>query len=365
MNTSEIPTPPVELQQSLSWLPGSMMEACPVCKRVFLVPSVRSKQSCPICYQSELEPQPSLVRKEVPEMVAPIEIDQQNLGERLTAFLDGVPYKTDDLAVENLLKRIQVVWWPQWLVDADLEGEWSGTVGFDYQVRTAKERYGDQGWNSQSVLRTEIRYEPRMGLLKRHYDNILVPALPTDKARIQQLGAYDYNRSKNFKIGMLEQASVQMPGIEPQELQEAAENTLRHYAEKEILQAAGAQHRREINYRGAYKNLNWTQFLLPIYSSYYVDEKGLRHPVVMNAQTGRLYGRRLASIKKARNWTIGLAALPVLVFLISLLVAVFSTSNSAACVTGVAILLGFLSLIPLFRAASWNRRQEETVGQFQ
>lgn len=362
MNQQE--TSSIELHQESSWDHGALLEACPACQCVFLVSPEHSSQICPICCQADLVPEPDQEARRAPELVLPIQIDSQTFRNYMERFLDEVPYKTNDLTVDNLVERVQVVWWPQWLVDADLEGEWEATVGYNYQVKTAKERYGNDGWKSQNVLRTEIRYEPRMGTMNRHHDNVIVPALHTNEERMRQLGEYDHKQVVIFRDGILDRASIQLPAIEPEELREVAEDKFRRIAEKEILEATGAQHRQEINYRGDYKNMNWSKFLLPIYSSYYVDDHQRRHPVVMNAQSGKLYGRRMASLKKARKKTLGLAVLPVLVFLVSIVASLLSPISGVACIVGAAFLLGTLASIPLIRASVWNRRQEKTVSQF-
>jgi hypothetical protein len=357
-------TPPIEFQQESSWDHGELLEACSACQCVFLVSPEHSKQICPICSQADLVPEPDKEARWAPELVLPIQIDQQTFKNYMERFLDEVPYKTNDLTVDNLVERVRVVWWPQWLVDADLEGEWEATVGYNYQVKTARERYGNDGWKSQNVLRTEIRYEPRMGTMNRHHDNVIIPALHTNEERIRQLGEYDRKQVVKFKDGILDRASIQLPTIEPGELREVAEDKFRLIAEKEILEATGAQHRQEINYRGVFKNMNWSKFLLPIFSSYYVDDHQQCHPVVMNAQSGKLYGRRMASLKKARKKTLGLAALLMLVFLVLILASLLSPSGGIVCIVGAALLLGTLALIPLIRASVWNRRQEKTVSQF-
>ena len=360
-------TPAAEVRQDVEWMPGAGVEVCPACKRVFLISAQKSKQSCPLCYQAELVPQPSYVCKEAPEVILPAQLTTEKLQQILTQFVEGTPYPVQDLSVDSLINRAQVVWWPLWLVDADLEGNWTGTMGFDYQVRTAKENFGDQGWQSKQALRTQTRYEPRQGTLKRHYDNIQVPALRSHEKRMEQIGKYDQKSSVYYQAGMLSQNSVQLPEIEPQELLEVAQTRLHSAAEQEIMQASAAQHRQNVKFTGNYLNFNWTQYLLPLISSSYQDDEGGTHPIVLNGQTGKIYGKRLASMRKATQWTLGLMAVPMLLLLAAIVIFLLAPAAlpvELACGGVILFFLAFLALLPLLRAYIWNNRESNSTKDF-
>jgi len=360
-------TPAAEVRQDVDWMPAAGVEVCPACKRVFLIPAQKSKQACPLCYQADLVPQPGFVHQEAPEIILPAQVTTEDLQQKLTKLIEGVPYCVEDLSVKNLMNRAQVVWWPLWLVDADLEGNWTGSMGFDYQVRTAKENFGSQGWQSKQALRTQTRYEPRQGTLKRHYDNIQVPALRSHEKRMEQIGKYDQKKSVYYQAGMVSQNSVQLPEIEPQELLEVAQTRLHNAAEQEIMQASTAQHRQNVKFTGKYLNFNWTQYLLPLISTSYRDEDGGTHPIILNGQTGKIYGKRLASMRKATQWTLGLMAVPALLLMAAIvifLVAPASLPVELACGGVILFFLALLALLPLLRAYTWNNRENNSIKDF-
>lgn len=358
----------VEVSNSLGWYAGGTIDNCPACKRVFLSPEKKRNKLCPLCFSAELQAQPSLVRREAPESLIPVAISKAQLTKILDGFTHKIPFKTADLTPENLVDRMQLVWWPQWLVDGDLEGEWSGTVGFDYQVQTAQESFGNSGWQSKAKLRTETRYEPRKGYLRRHYDNIPVPALRNHNERLKQIGAYDNLKAVYCEPGAVGQNYVQMPEVQPQELLEQAKTRLRDHAVGEIAQATGADRRREINFDGQYLNLNWTEFLLPVLSTHYLDDQGVTQGVWLNGQSGKIYGRRLASVKKARRISLLMGILPLLAFVSAVIVVMVSKDPalvaSMILVGMVALLLIVLSLIPWVRAAMWNSEQNASTAGF-
>ena len=68
---------------------------------------------------------------------------------------------------------------PVWLVDGEVQAEWRAEAGYHYQVVSHQDRYEDRrgGWSSREVKETRTRWEPRLGRLKRAYQNLRAPAL--------------------------------------------------------------------------------------------------------------------------------------------------------------------------------------------
>jgi len=358
--------PEEQLTAEVSWMTGSAVASCPQCKRLFLLPTQPEKLLCPLCHRAELTSQAGYVRKEAPEAIIPLRLKSADLQKILGDFLAKTPYPEADLSVEKLMSRARVVYWPLWLVDADLKGEWTATLGFDYQVKTAKESFGHQGWQSLDRLRTQTNFEPRLGLLDRHYDNIAVAALRNQQKRFEQIGAYEMAASVAYQNEMLSSNSLQLPEIEPQELLDVAKSRLNHLAEKEIIQAAAAQHHQNVQFNGDYLNLNWTQMLMPIVSTSYQDEKGNLQTLVINGQSGKVYGRRLASMEKAKKWTLGLMLIPLFFLLVGIILSLSGVwdSSSLAFPGLILLLLVSLALIPVIRTQKWNR-QEKAMEEFE
>lgn len=360
--------PQGELRESLSWMPGGEIRGCPACRRVILCPSQAPDSLCPLCYQAELVPQAGLVRLQPPEIYLPAGLNEPRIMAILNAFAERIPSKVDDLDPDRMRSRLRLLWWPQWLVDGDLQGKWSGTFGFDYQVKTAKESYSDTGWHSREEERTETRYLPRMGEISRHYDNLVVPALRDQNLRIGQIGAYDSNKAVLFEQNAIQNSYVQMPEIDPQELLENAQNRLREKGVEDIVRAAAADHRREVNFEGQFNNLNWTEFLQPVYTTFYVDDQGKRQVVALNGQIGKIYGRRMASVEKAKKLSLILAILPALALLAAIILSVFSLNPGVIAgmvfVALFAIIFLGLAFIPWVRASLWNNSENREKADF-
>ena len=351
--------PEEKLTSEVSWMAGSAVASCPQCKRLFLLPAQSENSLCPLCHGAELTSQAGYVRKEAPEAIIPLRLKSADLQKVLSNFLAKTPYPEADLSVEKLMSRASVVYWPLWLVDADLKGEWTATLGFDYQVKTAKESFGREGWQSKDHLRTQTNFEPRLGYLDRHYDNVAVAALRNQQKRFEQIGTYEMNESVAYQSELLAGNSLQLPEIEPQELLDVAKSRLNRLAEKDIIRAAAAQHHQNVQYNGDYLNLNWTQMLMPLVSTSYQDEKGTVHTLVINGQSGKVYGRRLASMEKAKKWTLGLMLIPLIFLLVGLVLSLSGVCvlSELACPGMFLLILIGLALIPVIRANKWNRKE--------
>ncbi len=354
--------PKLEVRDQLSWFPDAEVVACQECGRVFLVLPDMDDTLCPMCGKAPLKPQQSLVLSRPPELLLTPRLNNANLSQAFAGFISGVPYRTPDLTAENLTNRSRLVFWPMWLVDGDVKGEWQAMMGFDYQVKTARERLGSGGWSSTPELRTQTRFEPRRGSIERHYDNLAVPALLEHATIIEKLGSYNHQEAVNFTPDAINGAVVLMPNLDPQQLTGAAQVKLIAQAGAEAMRAAGAQSRQEFSLRGEYKNLNWTEYLLPIFSSHYADDDGREHTVYVQAQGGKVYGPRMASRRKAKTLSLILFGLGLLSLIAAMILMIVNNENvNFECSVAVLLMTFALMLIigiaQLLRVKRWNSNQ--------
>ena len=142
------PTPQVIEAVQAVWGAPLQPCGCPACKQVFLAGSARLGQVCPACGAARLEAQPVLGRGEPPEKIIPFAQGREALAEPLRRFAGGVWLRPDDLDARRLLERAVPLYWPVWLVDCDLEGDWEGEAGYPYQVKSSQEYYAGSSWQS-------------------------------------------------------------------------------------------------------------------------------------------------------------------------------------------------------------------------
>jgi len=355
------PTEVIEESQTL-WQTQHLPAGCPHCQRVYLVPNLADGTHCPLCRQAVLEPQPVRSREAAPEKMLPLAINKSQLQSIYADFVSGVWIKPDEFKPEILLERAELAFWPLWLVDSDISGHWQMEAGFDYQVESTKEIYSNGQWQSRKQIETRIRWEQRTGKISTHVDNVPVPALQEHQNRLRMTGQYQLDKAKPFTPNDLSNGILELPDLPPEDAWPLARPQVDKTAAEICKQAAGAQHLRNFAMEAAYENLNWTEFLLPILTTFYRDDDGQPQIVVVNGETGAIQGPQLASQKrgyKISGIIAGVTGLFLLLALISLvLTAIFPP---AGIIAGLLVFLGLstgiAAIIPAVWPGQWNRKQ--------
>lgn len=316
---------------------------------------------CPSCAQAQLEAQPARVRTAPPELVVPFGVAPDALASQLRAWVGKVRLRPDDLTADKIAARLQRAYIPMWLVDGTVRASWEAELGFDYEVATAQEAFHDGAWQSRKITETRIRWEPRAGTLQRRYDNRRVPALADHASVLERLGAFDFERAVAYEPEMLAAAAVQLPDMPPEEVWHLAEPVFARAAAGDCASAGGAQHIRDFKLDAEYAELEWTQLLLPVYAAYYRDDEGNAIPVVINGQSGRLYGALRASMRRAWRWSAAIGAVAALLFVVGAFLALLAAFVPPALAAGAVLVaaslaVGVAAAGPVIYAARWNAR---------
>jgi len=346
------------------WNTDRQPAGCSQCERVFLVFAEQIDALCPICRTGKLTPQPAHIRPGEPEKMLPFMLDQARLRTIYQGFVSGVWIRPEDFTPENLLSRTVPIFWPMWLVDADIKGHWQMEAGFDYQVESAKEVYQDGRWVSRKQIEDRIRWEPRLGEIDTQVNNIPVPALEDHHNRWGVTGKYPIEEMQAVQLDRLTNAPIECPDLPPEDAWPLAKPHIDRAAGEICRKAAGAQHQKNFAIKADYPKQNWSQLLLPAYTTYYLDDEGQPQIVIVNGQTGQIAGPRLASRKRGLRIAGIIAGAAGLLFLLALagllLTAVFPPAGIVAALLGVlGFALGIAALVPAIWPAQWNRKQED------
>jgi hypothetical protein len=364
MNIQSLPSTKVLNSAEDIWGINLVPAGCNYCQQAYLTAPGNMGRFCPNCGKAELISQPARIRPEPPEMLIPFKIRQKELTEVLTKFTKGVWLHTDDFNPQNLLQRIIPAFLPMWLVDSKTSGDWQAEVGYDYQVKSSKESYGSGQWRTQEVIRTRIRWESRLGQLNRQYENIPVPAM-SDHSRILRIaGNYLIAQAIPYSPKNLGKASLRIPDLQPENAWHMAKSSLIKEAAKECQVASNGQHTRNFALNASYDELNWTQLLLPVYTTYYLDDNEEPQIVYINGQSGKVDGLKLSSQRKGWIWAGIIGAIAVGTFLLGLLLLSLGTVVPPLAIIGpilviLAFVIGCGAIIPAAWPWQWNRKQQE------
>jgi hypothetical protein len=327
---------------------------------------------CPHCYHAELtllSGEDTAVPETVPELVLPFELPENTLRKRLQAFAEGIRFAPTDLSPANLTARLERVYLPMWLVDTDVGARWEAEMGFDYDVVSHQAHYGDQrGWDTREVTETRIRWEPRLGTLKRSYQNVSAPALEEHTQLQASLGPYDLGKAAPYQQGSLADAAARLPNRDHEDAWPEAVLRVQAAATEECRQAAQAEHIRGFRWSPDYHNHNWTQLLLPLYTTFYLDDEQAPRPILINGQTGRLHGQRRASMARAQRTSGILLVIAAVLFILGLASGGFSVLLPALLLpAGIGLFLGLLigigAGIPVLIVWQFNRAQTRMEPQ--
>lgn len=339
---------------------------CERCDWAYLAPVGAPPARCPHCWQGPLTPveqADGLPYAVPPELVLPFTVSEEVLALRVTDFAHHIPFAPRDLNPAALKARLQRLYLPLWLVDGTVEGTWEASAGFNYQVVSHQEHYNDsQGaWATRELQETRLRWEPRVGQLKRTYQNITAPALEEEARLREQLGSYHLGAAQPYQPEVVTQAAIRLPNRTPDDAWPAAMPAFQATAAEECRQAAGADQIREFRWTPTYTGLHWTLLLQPVYATYYLDDEGVPQPVLIHGQSGQLSGARRASWQRAQRLTLIICLVAVALGGLSLLAAVagfIAPPLLPLAIVGliVAALVGVGALIPLLVVWQFNRR---------
>jgi hypothetical protein len=283
-----------------------------------------------------------------PELVLPFTVSSEVLADRIRTFAGHIYFAPVDLEPQQLLARLQRLYLPHWLVDVQVQALWRAEAGFNYEVVSHRDEYDQRqgGWRSDEITETRINWEPRLGRLTRTYHNIDAPALEEDAVLQRRLGRFDLATAQPYKVQDTVGAIIRLPNRPPTDAWPEAVPALRHRAAEECRRAATANHLREFQWSADYDNLNWTQLLLPVLTTYYLDDDGNPQPLLIHGQTGQIFGSRRASPKRARQTALVIALVGLATFILSLFTALGAFFEpSLGMVAGIGIVLSMLILL--------------------
>jgi hypothetical protein len=360
----------VEFSTANAW--GAQMEivVCENCQWRYLMPEAARARMCPNCCRETLSVLPGglveMPHPYPPELVLPFELPESGLAPAVNEFCTGIPYPPDGLTAAHLTANLTRIFLPMWLVDADVSALWQAEAGFDYEVISHQEFYGQKrsGWVSKEVKEPRVRWESRVGRINRKYHNVAVPALEDAPRLKKQLGAFQHNHAVSYQPECLINVLVRLPDFPPKDAWAEAVPEFQKTGAQDCQSASGADHLRQFRWKAQFSHLNWTLMLLPIYATFYQDDDGQRLPVMIHGQTGQTIGLRRASVRRAGKTSARILAASILAVLVGLLLETLfhGMDSPLLAVSTIIILLGFLGClgasIPYLIAAGFNRNQK-------
>lgn len=357
------------VQISADWGQELLAGVCASCGWNFLLTTRGQLRRCPYCFQAELSPfepgREALPGTNPPELVVPGELARQKLEQSLFAFSQGIWFAPQDLNPSNLVQRIERVYLPMWLVDVQVEATWQAEAGYDYQVVSHREQYDQNrgGWITQEVTETRVRWEPRAGKLRRAYQNNVAPALEEHAQILSRIGEFDLDKGQPYTADLVAGWQVRLPDRSQEDAWPMAAPAIQTSAALDCRRAMSANHIRQYLWSPEFTEQNWTLQLLPMLTTFYLDDENRPQTILINGQTGRLSGVRRASMKRAQRLSLYILLAALAVFLIGVVLALAGfIFPPAVAIGGIGIVLASIvavsAALPLGWVWSFNRKQK-------
>ena len=351
----------------LGWEEQLSPYACGTCQGVFLIPPASSKERCPYCHHeglmslgADLFSDQDLYTQQ-PEGYLSSQLGQEKLQQQLEKFKNEIPFKPEDLTLEKLKQRSSLIYLPIWWVDVSTQAVWNAEMGFDYQVVSHQEYFNNEQWETKEHLRTQVRWEERLGKIDFTFDNTPVPAMEHWEELIAAIGDFPVQQALPYQAEKLKGTAYQFPSIVPKDAWATAAPTLHKLAAHTCKEAASAQHVRRFHWQPEFGKQTWTQVLVPVYTSYYLDDEQQVHPILIHGLTGKLIGRKRASVKRAKRIAsiMGLIGLAILATIVGGgLMGEYLAPQEAIGVGSVLVtLLAILVFSRVPKARSFNQQQ--------
>lgn len=338
---------------------------CDHCDWNYVSTSASNNEKCPHCFigtltRFELD-EDKLPTVAPPEEVMPFRVPATAMPGIIEKFTEEIPFPSLSLNAIALTKRARKVYLPIWLVDGTVRAIWEAEAGYPYNVESFRSRYSGGQWQSQKVHEKRTEWEERIGQLRRHYDNITAPALEEHNALMTYLGPFQQTPIEAYTPDSIEGVLVRLPNRSPDDALPDAQINFRQRALQDVTQATEAERLRGFNWKAGYQNLHWTQRLIPVVMSYYLDDDKTPRIVLVNAVTGHIAGEKRGSMRRARRITLIGFAVAAIVASVAIGSALINPERDdiAAISAIIAALITFAALVPLIQVWRFNDRQEK------
>lgn len=343
----------------MGWDDGLLLASCNNCGISLMQPADMMSQSCVHCgavmieqIDPEVDRPPHLAP---PELVLSLKQERKHAGYEIKKWVSKFYFPPADLVTEKLNQRLRLVYVPAWLMDTTLETSWMADAGFDYDVVSSREKLRGSSWSTEQVTRTKKDWEGRAGKLTLHYDNLPADAIEDELhfwnlVQLRKSGDRFVQAAAPYAQREAEPAAFVLPSRIPADAVNDMLPVLMERAKSDVQAACRADQVRNFNWAPKIEEQNWTQMLIPVWSTWYLDEDDRTRMVFLNGVTGHGWGEKIPSMK--RTWQVGLYFLIGALALIGVGVLAGLASGSWGAFGGLTILamllMGLFMLLVLY-----------------
>lgn len=259
---------------------------CPSCGAEILADQHTAAEICPYCHNPVVA-KGRLSGALRPDTVVPFKYDAEAAKSKFMEIMGKKWFLPKDFLATAHLEKIQGIYYPFWVADADTDCSFEG-IGT--RVRS---------WRSGNIKYTETtKYKVyRRGDI--HFEDLSTAALSeADKAMLEGVLPFPATCHEPFSMTYLSGFVTKKRNMERNDIQGEVKNRINQYAEQ-ILRGTvhGYSTVSTMEKSAVVKHSNWEYCLMPLWILTYNTPKR-RYTFAMNGYTGKTYGEMPINWKK-------------------------------------------------------------------
>jgi len=271
---------------------------CPSCAAQFELKENEHSGDCPFC-GTPVVTGTEQARHIRPRSLLPFTITQDQAIDLFDKWMKTrwfAPSALNSRAKRN--DKLTGVYLPYWTYDSDTQTYYQGQRGTVYYVRqsyTTREN-GRTVRRSRNVPR--IRWAPKSGQVRRHFDDVLIGASKTlPRTIIDNLAPWDLSKLVPYSEAYLSGFRSEIYQITVDEGFLRAQQIMDYTIRQDIRRDIGGDQQRISHASTDHDRTTYKHLLLPIWSAAF-QYRGKTYRYVINGRTGKVHGERPFSFVK-------------------------------------------------------------------
>lgn len=235
---------------------------------------------------------PSALETIAPEAVLPFGVDRSRARDSFRRWVRSRWFAPGALKKVASTEKMDGTYLPHWTFDARTTTEYIGQRGEHYWVTETYTTMVDGRPQTQTRQVMHTRWYPAAGIVRRDFDDVLVPATTRLPAKqLDDLGPWELTKARPFQPDYLSGFRTLRYDIEPDAGLRDAKTRMRSTITKDCRADIGGDEQRVASMSTRYDDLLFKLVLLPLWIAAYVYA-GRTWQVVINANTGEVIGER-------------------------------------------------------------------------
>lgn len=257
---------------------------CEQCGATVTVDETKSSTKCPYCGTPLILEQKQVRRFWKPEYLLPFAVDKKDCGTIFNKWLDGKWFLSSKYKHGNVLaNNFQGVYYPYWTYDASTRTSYSGMKAVDTHVV----RKGPDG---KTYTTTQRNWYPVSGVIRRDFDDILVPASNNlNTSILAGLGNWQLRQLVTYSPEFTAGFTTDIYTVSFKEGAQVAQRIMDNVIERDIRNDIGGNAQKITGKHTSYNNVMFKHILLPLWvGAFKIEDKTFQF--VINGYSGKVYG---------------------------------------------------------------------------